>query len=93
MIDFLLRLIIASLVCFGVWNAFAPGMIFGWLGDTFDKRLPAALQKPLYSCPPCLASVYGSIMWFLLGGDTTLWLPFVLALSGFNRIVASNLLK
>ena len=91
--DFLPRLLIASLVCFGIWNAFAPGMILGWLGDVFERRLPEALQKPLYSCPPCLASIYGSIMWFLLGGDTTLWIPFVIALSGFNRILASNLLK
>ena len=93
MIDFLPRLLIASLVCFGIWNAFAPGMIFGRLGDIFERRLPQALQKPLYSCPPCLASIYGSVMWFLLGGDTTLWIPFVIALSGFNRIVAANLLK
>lgn len=91
--NFLPLLLIASLVCFGVWNAFAPGMILGWLGNIWDRRLPECLQKPLYSCPPCLASIYGSVVWILAGGDLTWWLPFVLALSGLNRIVAGNLLK
>jgi len=91
--DFLLRLIIAHLVCVGVWNAFGNGQILGWLGDILDRRLPVPFQKPLYTCPPCLASTYGTIMWFLLGGDVILWIPFIIALSGFNRIVASNLLK
>ena len=90
--DFFPRLIIASLVCFGWWSAFGPGMIFGKLGDVWEKRFPDAINKPLWSCPPCLASTVGTVMWFYLGGDWGLWLPFVLALSGFNRIVASNLL-
>lgn len=93
MTDFFLRLLIASLVCFGWWNSFAPGMIFGRLGDLWEKRLPEAIQKPLFSCPPCLASTVGSVMWFYLGGDFPLWLPFVLALSGFNRIISANFLK
>jgi uncharacterized membrane protein YeiH len=91
--DFFPRLLIASLVCFGWWNAFAPGMVFGWIADVLETRTPEWIQKPLYACPPCLASTVGTIMWFYLGGDFTLWVPFVLALSGFNRIVASNLLK
>jgi len=92
MTDFLLRLLIGCLVSVGWWNAFKPGMIMGWLGKIWDRRLPEELQKPLYSCPPCLASTVGSAMWFVLGGSAELWFPFVLALSGLNRIVASKLL-
>lgn len=91
--DFFPRLIISSLVIFGWWNLFAPGMILGRLGDVWEKRLPEAINKPLWACPPCLASTLGSLMWFYLGGGWDLWIPFILALSGFNRIVASNLLK
>lgn len=93
MIDFLLRLFIASLAIFGVWNAFAPGMIFGWLGDVLENRLPEYAQKPLYTCPACMASIWGTALWFYFGGDLTMWPVFVLALSGFNRIVSANFLK
>jgi hypothetical protein len=92
-LDFLLLLLIGSLVCVGVWNAFLPGMIFGWLGKIWDRRLPEAFQKPIYSCPPCMASVYGSAVWVLAGGSVELWVPYVLALSGLNRLVSGNLLK
>lgn len=93
MTSFPLLLLIGSLICVGIWNAFAPGMIFGWLGSIWDRRLPEALQKPIYSCLPCMASVHGTWFWILAGGDLTWWLPFVLALSGANRIVAGTLLK
>jgi hypothetical protein len=91
--DFFPRLLIASLVCFGWWNAFAPGMVFGWIADVLETRTPEWIQKPLYACPPCMASIHGTWLWFYLGGDWGMLLPFVLALSGFNRIVAGNLLK
>ena len=91
--EFLLHLVVASLIIFGIWGAFGPKMIFGWLGDILEKRVPDALNKPIWSCPPCMASVWGSIYWFSVGGRVEWVLPFVLALSGFNRIVASNLLK
>lgn len=90
--NFLQLLLIGCLVCIGIWNAFKPGMIFGWLGKIWDRRLPEVLQKPLYSCPPCLASIYGSALWILAGGDLTWWPVFVLALSGLNRLVSSKLL-
>lgn len=93
MTNFLLLLPIASLVIVGIWNAFAPGMIFGWLADWLEKHVSEHFLKPVYSCPPCMASVHGTWVWFLAGGDLTWWPPFVLALSGLNRIVAGNILK
>lgn len=92
MTDFLLRLLIGCLVSVGWWNAFKPGMIMGWLGKIWDRRLPEELQKPLYSCPPCLASTVGTGVWFFFGGDLTFWPAFVLALSGLNRLVSGKLL-
>lgn len=91
--DLLLHLVVASLIIFGIWNAFGPKMIFGWLGDIWEKRLPDALNKPLWACPPCMASVWGTAYWFFVGGRIEWWIPFVLALSGFNRIISANFLK
>lgn len=93
MIHILLLLPLASLICIGIWNAFGPGMILGWLGNVWEKRLPDAINKPLWSCPPCMASVHGTWIWMLFGGGLGMWLPFVLALSGLNRIVAAKLLQ
>lgn len=93
MTNFPLLLLVGSMICIGWWNAFLPGMVFGWLGKIWDKRLPEVMQKPLYSCPPCLASTIGSAVWFTAGGSYELWLWYVLALSGVNRIIAGNLLK
>lgn len=92
MTNFLLRLLIGCLICIGIWNAFKPEMILGWLGRIWDRRLPDTLNKPIWSCPPCMASIHGTWFWFFAGGDLTYWLPFVLALSGLNRIVSGKLL-
>lgn len=93
MTNFPLLLLVGSMICIGWWNAFLPGMILGRLGKIWDNRLPEALQKPLYSCPPCLASTIGSVLWFYSGGTLEWWPAYVLALSGVNRIIAGNLLK
>lgn len=93
MTDFLLLVLLASLVCFGIWNAFAPGMIFGKIADIWERRFPEWVSKPLFTCPPCMASLHGTWVWYLADGGWMWWIPFVLALSGFNRIVAANLLK
>lgn len=90
--NFLFLLLIGCLICIGIWNAFKPDMLMGWLGEICDRYLPEAVNKPIWSCPPCLASVHGTWIWFLAGGDLTWWLPFVLALSGLNRIVSGKLL-
>ena len=92
MTDFLLRLFIGCLIIVGIWNAFKPGMVMGWLGKIWDRRLPEGLNKPIWSCPPCMASVHGTWIWFLFGGDLTFWPAFVLALSGLNRLVSGKLL-
>jgi hypothetical protein len=91
-LDFFLLLPIACLIIIGIWNAFAPGEIFGWLGKIWDRRLPEALSKPIYACPPCMASVHGTWVWILAGGQIEWWIPFILALSGLNRLVSGKLL-
>lgn len=92
--DFWLRLALAALIIVGIWTAFGKGMILGWLGDIFERRLPEALCKPLFECPPCMASTYGSAVWLLTGGSVDLWwIAFVLALSGAMKLCAGNLLR
>lgn len=87
------KLVVACLICIGITTLFNKGMLLGWLGDIWERRLPDAINKPLWSCLPCMASVQGTWIWFLLGGSVELWVPFCLALCGLNRIVSDNLLR
>lgn len=90
--DFYLRLALAALVIVGIWNAFAPDMILGWVGNWLEKHAPN-LGKPLGLCPPCMASIHGSWVWFITGGEWPGVFIFVLALSGLMKLTAHNLLK
>lgn len=86
----ILQLFVAMLVCIGIWNAFGHGQAFGWLGDWMENHAPEWVNKPLWMCPPCMASVHGTWIWFCVArGGIDMWFPFILALSGLNRIVSS----
>jgi len=90
---FLKALLIGNLICVGIWTCFGTGMILGWLGDIWERRLPNAINKPLWMCPPCMASVHGSWVCWMFIGDINVWIPFCLALCGLNKIVTVNFLR
>lgn len=90
--DFWLRMALAGLVIIGIWNAFAKGEVLGFFGDWLEKHAPK-WGKPLGLCPPCSASVWGSTVWFITGGEWQGVFIFVLALSGAMVLVSRNLLK
>lgn len=85
---FFSTLIIGALVVISVHNLFADGMLLGWLGEIFDRRLPKAMQKPIYTCRACMPSIYGTAIWFWAGGDVWTWPVFVIALSGLMVILS-----
>lgn len=87
------KLVTACLICIGIWTLFNKGMLLGWLGDVYERRLPEWINKPLWSCPQCMASVHGTWIWFAWDGPVELWIPFCLALCGLNRIVSDTFLR
>lgn len=90
--DFWLRISIGILVITGIWNAFGRNMIFGELGDFLNALLPKWISKPLFDCPPCMAGVHGTWIWFLTGGAWP-WLPvFIMALSGAMKLITVTFL-
>lgn len=92
--EFFIRLALAALIIVGVWTAFGKGMILGWLGDILERRLPDVFNKPIFACPPCMASTYGTAVWFLTGGEASFWwIAFVLALSGAMKLITQNFLR
>jgi len=88
---FYIRLLLAALVILAVWNAMGRGEILEAVGDWLEKHAPK-WGKPFGLCPPCMASVYGSAIWFITGGDLLMWPLFVLALSGLMVIISKTIL-
>jgi hypothetical protein len=91
--DFWFRMALGMFIIVGVWNAFAPGMIFGWLGDFLEKHIHEHFLKPVFTCPCCMASVWGTTIWFLTGGDVYYWPFFVIALSGLMKFIPISFLQ
>lgn len=87
-------MLVAVPVVVGVWTLFGRGMLLGWLGDILDRWLPEFVAKPLYACLPCMASTWGTLIWFLMAGSVELaWPVFCLALCGILKILSVNLLR
>lgn len=92
-LDFWLRIFLGALIILGVWNAFSPDMIFGFIGDWLEKRLPKKVLMPLFTCVLCMPSVWGSAVWFLTGGDWFYWPFYVIALSGFMKMIPMSFIE
>lgn len=87
--DFWLRLVLAALMILGIWTIFLPDMLLGRVGDDLERRYGEFVCKPMISCPQCMSSFHGTLIWFLTGGSWTWWVPFVLALCGFLKILTT----
>lgn len=99
-IELLFAVILASATCCGIHIVTREGMIFGFVERVFaylrdaeeweslyDRavvRLAVGVSKPLSECPPCMASIWGT-MTLLVLETPLLWLvPAVLAVSFCN---------
>ncbi len=89
----LMVLIVHSFAIIGVHNLFEDKHIFGKIGDWMESNLPLWISKPLFLCPPCMASIWGLPMAYLIYIEQPmpyLWMAiYVLALSGINKLITS----
>lgn len=54
----------------------------------------AFICKPLFACPPCMASVHGTLAWFFWGGGSIQWwIPFIVCLCGAMKIITNLFLN
>lgn len=87
MVEFIELLIITSLWIWGMHGFFQ-------LTELSTKiRLPMAIRKPLFDCPPCQSSVHGTIaFWWIFSHPTIpLWIAFCFCLCGLNYIIKEHL--
>jgi hypothetical protein len=92
MMDFWNRIMISALVIVGIWNAAGPGMALSRFGDWLSAKHPY-VGKPICLCLPCMASLHGTWLNFVLGGSMSELPVFILALSGLLVIVTRRLLS
>lgn len=91
MVDFLLLLILTSLWCFGVKTLFSEGFLLERVGDwAWGKS--EFLSKPLFQCPPCMASVHGGLAYiFFYDGPYGMSIFFLICLCGLNYLITQIL--
>jgi hypothetical protein len=83
------KVIIVSLIIAGLQFAFMQGNVLSpvrvfaanYLDKWFGQKVSKYIQKPLWGCMPCMASVWGLI---LLGVN----IPAIVAVCGLNVIIS-----
>ena len=79
----------------GVNCLFSPGMLLGESAALLRKVLPRFFTKPLFDCPPCMASVHGTLAYLYLFNSwhPGQWIVFCVAVCGVNFILKLNLFE
>lgn len=94
MIDFLSHIAACSLFCLGLHAVTDDGMLLDFVRKPF-KNSPWYITKPLFACPPCMASFWGTsyfigyaltVQFFV--GLIPLWILFVFCVAGLNAVLA-----
>jgi len=51
------------------------------------KEWQTHLMKPLFYCPTCMASVWGTILYWAFGGDVYHYVPTIFAVAYLNTLL------
>jgi len=95
----LTNIIIVSMITWGVSALFDSGMLLSRLGDILvpyrqeETWWQTNWHKPLFSCPVCMASVYGTLASIHLHYNVSQWLVTCFAVCGLNYLMMSQLNK
>lgn len=91
-------LLFTSLAIIGFHVTTKEGMIFhklylktiGYFVLKFSDKAAVyeSLDKMLFRCPPCMASIYGTIAFILSPFTIGYYIPFIFALSGLNYVLS-----
>lgn len=85
--EFILELIFGALWCYGVYAVFNNDHLLGPVADWIESRTSATFCRPLFGCPPCMASFHGGIIGLCVFGFHLPVIPYMICLCGMNYIV------
>lgn len=85
--SFFAVLVSASLWCYGIYAVFDSDHLLGPVADWIERATSESFCRPLFGCPPCMASVHGSIIGLIAFGFNWTVISFVICLCGMNYII------
>ena len=77
MLDHIGIVVLMAFVAYGAHIVQQEGMILGRLGKLWAV-IPSFWQKPLWTCPPCMCSVWGIPTALLVAPDNWTYIPIYL---------------
>jgi hypothetical protein len=89
----LIKIVTLALVLWGISATTQDGMIFSKAADWVTNKYKGVWHKPLFSCPMCMASVWGliaSVYWDLSIAE---WLVLTFGVCGLNFVIYQHLSK
>jgi hypothetical protein len=93
MTELLPHILYASLWCFGIYAVFNNDHLLGPVADWLERITSETFCRPLFGCPPCMASVHGGIIGLIVFGFTWTVIPFMICLCGLNFIIKHIIFK
>lgn len=83
------KIITISLIITAIHVSMLHGMIFDFVREWLETKLPEWLQKPLFSCIICMGGVWTLILFPILYGFIDFRIIFVvLQVIGLNTIIS-----
>ena len=80
----------------GIHCLFSEGYILEKVGNVIESQLPNWITHPLFICPMCMASIHGTlIFWlFMIGSVSPMFWPlYCVSLCGINFIITKLIEK
>lgn len=80
---------VATVFCWGFSYCFHSDEVFGKAGDYMRNYWPKWATNPLFDCPYCMGSVYGTLFFivFLWGYPWYLWIIFCFCITGIGALL------
>jgi len=81
--------LVLTLCTLSVYNLTREGQLFGFVRSWFLLVIKCkSIRKPFFECPPCMASIWGTIFyWSIFAGGIKEWIVCVLISSILNKII------
>lgn len=95
-------IVVYSLIITGIYVAFQQGNVLGWLriavanglDKAIGKKWSRYIQKPLWDCLPCMASVWTVVLDVATGvSPWQLLLLLILGVCGLNALLEYSIIK
>lgn len=88
--EYLQLLVLNLFLIMGIWKLLQKDMLLGSFGDWMFKKLGKFYSKPVFDCPPCMSSIWGTAFFFAARLDSMMpWWLFplhCLALCGLATV-------